>query len=197
MMRAKPCPVCRGSKTIRLPHYEPVDRSALAPLPVVKPDQGYPCPACSEFVPVLRVYGLKRTETFQAHPDDDSYQRYCREQIAQTIGMFLLEKNLIAFTKRTPTKADLTAFGTQVEDLQGAVAIVLPGAADHAARRIERAQIKAALTLADRISVKLLDHLQHYPKDLGDSVLAIVAALTEELIKRPPAEDFAEPENTP
>lgn len=87
-----PCPICRGTRFIRLPLYRGSN--------VTSRSCSYPCPEC-EPVPTSKPPGCEAFycdyEVLDQYRDDPAYIASIKAGVASRIGRAMLDKGLIAF----------------------------------------------------------------------------------------------------
>jgi hypothetical protein len=100
------CDVCCGRGKIRVPVYRPLD-VRMVDIPALdvmeSPYRDYPCPECSEVVPLERVQVVAEQRLANSTPENDPrYIESCKYSMVRELAGTLLERNLVKF-ERGPT----------------------------------------------------------------------------------------------
>ena len=152
------CPICRGSKTIRLPVYREMSVSfadySIDASAVSESYRTYPCPECADRLDDSKVMILQgrasgRTEYFT----DAGFVRHIQKNIAYGLAQEFLENGLIAFSEPKALHDSDPWFGdTEVTGTLGAVSMATVATME---QRIAERQFEMAEKLASAAAEKI------------------------------------------
>jgi len=163
MSEMEKCPVCRGSRRIKLPLYHPVSAAYdSGPIDVdVRPSsKEFACPECAPQVPEERVAILEFGAMVQS-VDDPRYEDAVRKQAAHTLVDSILRKGFIRFRK-----GSVDEFNMRYE-MTGRVGLVSPSVVASMEERIAERQKEVAEEVAARAAAEIGLWGSHYTGDEG------------------------------
>lgn len=98
------CEICRGNGRVRLPIFRSVMAFSASEMPDASEEayREYPCPECSDAVPIGRINAL-RDETFASsnYADDPKFTDHVKRALAHQLADYLMRYDYIGF-ERSP-----------------------------------------------------------------------------------------------
>lgn len=156
------CEICRGRGTIRLSVHRPLDitalkSSAVAPAEII-PSRDFPCPECSDVVPITKVHA-EQLETLadSRYEGDPSFMEHVRESLAFDLAAHLLRHGYIYFERR-PTNRLNYQFA-----MRATIGVVTKKQADSLEERIAARQIE----LAQEVVTEAKAQIDNWGSDYG------------------------------
>lgn len=161
------CPVCRGSRKIKMPLYHTVSVTAYGrgdmPMDMdARPSsKEFACPECAPKVPEERVAILEFRAAIQSFGDDPRYEEAVRKQAAHSLVDAILRKGFIQFRKGPVDEFDMHY------ELTGRLGLVATSVVASMEERIAERQKEVAEEVAARAVAKVSEWGAHYSGDEG------------------------------
>lgn len=158
MMTKHDCEVCCGRGKIRVPVYGRVMAfDPLAAETMTESSREYPCPECSEVVPVERLaVTAERRFIFSEPENDPQFMEAMKRQMAHALIDGLLEKDLVKF-ERGPTDTTQMRF-----EMRMTTAVVSPHQVATLQERVAEHQEALAREVMAEASRQISNWESHY-----------------------------------
>lgn len=155
------CDICRGSGRIRIPVCPRL--SVTAVMVETVPDQAlvessreFPCPQCSEMMPIGRVHAITERITMDTRITDPEYVRSIKDGLAHQLVAHLLHHNYIQFQRGPNDLAEVCY------PMRATIAVASPKALDTLEERIGERQIEIANEVVTEAITQIDNWGSHY-----------------------------------
>lgn len=175
------CDVCCGRGQIRVPLYHQLSVAAFDPRDDLRESsREYPCPECSDVVPVERLVIVKTERFANSIPEQDPrYVDAVKHQMMHMLVDDMIRQDLVKF-ERGPTDTVQMRFAVQMT-----VGVVAPRAVTTLAERIEQHQEALAREVMAEAKRQINNWGSYYGQtsltkaQAGDSVNSALTAVLE------------------
>jgi uncharacterized protein with PIN domain len=165
-MKKSPCPICRGSRTIRLPLYREMavsfDPNITMQTTMEETSRQYPCPECAPKASEDNVAMVKYGAELAVHDEGPEYERYARKSLAHSLVDAILRNGYIAFTKGERDTWQRTQM------MRATLGVVSAATVASMEQRIAARQMNVAAQLVDAAAHEIRIWAMHFTGDEGN-----------------------------